>query len=165
MKHTLTQKFVRKLILVAFLVAGFTSFFFSANANIPFEPIRTQHPLPEQTQNIDDTTASNQSNETWEELVVKIRKNGSLSTALDRLKISPSTTHAIGLLKNSHYLTNLRSGDELRVWVDKHHQVQKILYPKSQILSYELIKTEEGYRLHEKKEFFEKKEKPPSLKR
>ncbi|MCF6253460.1 MAG: peptidoglycan DD-metalloendopeptidase family protein, partial [Thiomicrorhabdus sp.] len=139
-----------KRLFVTFFIVGFLSLFFSANANSPFEPKRTLHALPELTKSDEKDTASNSSSDTWQEHVVEIRKNGSLGAALDRLKISPATTHAIGRLKNSHYLTNLRSGDKLRVWVDKHHKLQKILYPKSQTLSYELIKTESGYRLHEK---------------
>jgi murein DD-endopeptidase MepM/ murein hydrolase activator NlpD len=153
MKHKkVTQLNLWKTLFVTFLSVGFISLFFSAYANSPFEPKHTQHPLPERIKNSENTTKSTPSSESWQEHVVKIRKNGSLGAALDRLKISPATTHAIGRLKNSHYLTNLRSGDKLRVWVDKHHKLQKILYPKSQTLSYELIKTENGYHLHEKKE-------------
>ncbi len=152
MKKTFSRQYLWKTLLVTLFVAGFISFFFSANANTPFEPKRTQHPLPEQTKNIEQTTtASNPSTKEWQELVVKIRKNGSLGAALDRLKISPATTHAINQLKNSHLLTKVRSGDQLTVWVDKHHQLQKILYPKSQTLSHELVKTENGYRIIEKK--------------
>ncbi|VAW44941.1 Peptidase, M23/M37 family [hydrothermal vent metagenome] len=150
-----TQPFLLKLLFVIFLAVGCISIFFSANANTPFESKRTQLALPELTKPSEEANTSTPSSETWQEHIVKIRKNGSLGAALDRLKISPAVTHAIGRLKNGHLLTNLRSGDELRVWVDKHHKLQKILYPKSQILSYELIKTESGYRLHERKESFE----------
>lgn len=82
---------------------------------------------------------------------VKIRRNDSLSTALDRLNISASTTYKIGQLKNSNLLTNLRVGDELTVWVDKNDQLQRILYPKTQTTSYELTNTNDGYRIEEKK--------------
>ncbi len=153
MKHKkVTQPTLWTLILVTFLATGFISLFFSANANTPLEPKRTQHPLPAATKTSEEANIATPASETWQEHTVKIRKNGSLGAALDRLKISPATTHAIGRLKNSHFLTNLRSGDELRVWVDKHHKLQKILYPKSQTLSYELIKTESGYHLQEKRE-------------
>ncbi len=152
MKKALSLPYIWKTILATLFVAGFISFFFSANANTPFEPKRTQHALPEQTKHLEPSaTSSEPTAKEWQELVVKIRKNGSLGAALDRLKISPATTHAINKLKNSHYLTNVRSGDQLTVWVDKHHQLQKILYPKSQTLSHELIKTENGYRILEKK--------------
>ena len=83
---------------------------------------------------------------------VKIRKNDSLSTALDRLNIPASTTYHIGRLKNSNLITNLKVGDELTVWVDKNDQLQKILYPKSQTTSYELIRTTDGYRIQKKKQ-------------
>ena len=151
MKKPLSQQFLWKTLLVTLFVTGFISLFFSANAYTPLEPKRTQHALPEQTQHLDSTAQTTEpATQDWQELVVKIRKNGSLGAALDRLKISPATTHAISQLKNSHLLTKVRSGDQLTVWVDKHHQLQKILYPKSQTLSYELIKTENGYRIIEK---------------
>ena len=147
-----TLPYLWKFLFVTFLAVGFISLFFSANANSPFEPKRTQLTLPEPSQTSKEAHKPIADHDTWQEHIVKIRKNDSLGEALDRLKISPATTHAIGRLKNSRFLTNLRSGDELRIWVDKHHKLQKILYPKSQTLSYELIKTESGYRLHEKRE-------------
>ncbi|VAW46929.1 Peptidase, M23/M37 family [hydrothermal vent metagenome] len=152
MQNKPIQKHVWKFTSITFIVVVFLSLFFSANANTPFEPTRTHLPLPELNQEkINANESNNQAQESWEELEVTIQKNGSLGAALDRLKISPATTHAIGRLKNSQHLTNLRSGDKLRVWIDKDHTLQKILYPKSQTLSYELIKTETGYHLIEKK--------------
>ena len=106
-------------------------------------------------------TESNQQTETqiensskeinWQEHTVKIGKNDSLSTALDKVKINASTTYSIGRLKNSNLITNLRVGDKLKIWVDKNDNLQKILYPKSRTLAYEVVKTDDGYQIHEKK--------------
>ncbi|NPA72632.1 MAG: peptidase M23, partial [Gammaproteobacteria bacterium] len=79
-----------------------------------------------------------------------MRKNDSLSTALDRLNISAATSYAISRLKNSRKMTHLRVGDELKIWVDKNDQLQRILYPKTSTLSYELVKTDTGFRIQEK---------------
>ncbi len=147
-----TQPYLWKLFFVTFFVAGFLSLFFSANANAPLELKRTLHPLPEQSKPIKESSQQDAPNEIWQEHVVKIRKNGSLGLALNSLNISSRTTRTITRLKNGHLLTNLRSGDELKIWVNKHDELQKILYPKSQTLSYELIKTEDGYHIHEKRE-------------
>lgn len=149
MKPSPTQSHFLTFITAIILMFGCLPLFFLAHASTPE---RTQLPLPELPKKQDNKLGQNTVNTEWQELAVKIRKDGSLGAALDRLKISPATTHAIGQLKNSRFLTNLRAGDKLKVWVDKHHQLQKILYPKSQTLSYELVKTEDGYRLHEKKE-------------
>ncbi|WP_232023473.1 M23 family metallopeptidase [Thiomicrorhabdus aquaedulcis] len=87
----------------------------------------------------------------WVKHHIKIGKNESLGTALNSLKISANTTHNISTLKDGHLLTNLNVGDELVVWVDQNDTLQKILYPKTQLLSYELIKTDTGYSIDEKK--------------
>ncbi|GKT11919.1 MAG: hypothetical protein ISEC1_P0892 [Thiomicrorhabdus sp.] len=152
MKHSLLQKTSVKAVLVASLsLIGFLSIFFSADANSIFEGKRTQLPLPELNSDQEKPDLDKvDSEELWQEHSVRIGKNDSLSTALDKLSISPATTYAIGRLKNSSKLTNLRVGDKLTIWVDKHDQLQKILYPKSQTLSYELVKTDTSYHLKEK---------------
>lgn len=83
----------------------------------------------------------------WQKHTVKIPKNGSLGTALNSLDISANTTYKIGQLKNSSLLTNLRVGDTLTIWIDKHAKLQKILYPKSKVLRYELNKDNDGFEI------------------
>jgi len=118
-------------------------------ANIPLE--KTTLPLPAIAEKASpEETRSQKTKHNWQEHTIKIRKNDSLSTALDRVNVGASTTYSIGRLKNSNLITNLRVGDELTVWVDKNDKLQKILYPKTKTLAYELIKTDTGYRIHEK---------------
>ncbi len=145
-----TQPDLWTSLFVTFLTTGFVLLFLATQVKASSTPNRVQLPLPELDTHSDNASQEHDDEE-WQELAVNIRKNGSLGEALNRLKISPATTHAITQLKNSRLLTNLRAGDKLHVWVDKHHNLQKILYPKSQTLSYELINTDEGYRLLEKK--------------
>ncbi|MEA3404735.1 MAG: peptidoglycan DD-metalloendopeptidase family protein [Pseudomonadota bacterium] len=120
----------------------------SSAANLPAE--RTSLPLPalnqstpaEAIENIDSF-----SEQEWQKHTVKIPKNGSLGTALNSLNISAGTTYKIGKLENSRVLTNLRVGDTLTIWVDKHEKLQKILYPKSKTLRYELHKDNDQYQI------------------
>ncbi|MDX1351649.1 MAG: peptidoglycan DD-metalloendopeptidase family protein [Thiomicrorhabdus sp.] len=122
-------------------------------ANLPLE-VKTL-PLPEintPAQSEPETNNTKQENDqAWQEHTVKIGKNDSLSTALDKVNISAATTYNIGRLNNSNLITNLRVGDELKIWVDKNDNLQKILYPKSRTLAYEVVKTDTGYQIHEKK--------------
>ena len=121
-------------------------------ANLPLET--TKLPLPPiKTQSEPTSTDSQASNHTpeWQSHTVKIGKNDSLSTALDQVNISARTTYEIGRLENSNLITNLRVGDELTIWVDKNQQLQKILYPKTQTLAYEVVNTTGGYRIEEKR--------------
>lgn len=145
MRHWPNQKLFQLTITAILLLVIFNS-----RANAP--PERTILPLPELSTLSHSTTAL-ESKETpqWQEHKIKIRKNESLSTALGSLDISPAITLEIGRLKNSNLLTNLRVGDELAIWVDKDRKLQKILYPKSQITSYELVKTSTGYHIQEHK--------------
>ena len=100
-------------------------------ANLPTDSPLQRQVLPLPALPSDEQTLSSTveiSTPQWQEHKVKIRKNESLSTALDSLDISAATTYEIGRLKNSNLLTNLRTGDELKIWVDKDHHLQKILY-------------------------------------
>ncbi len=121
-------------------------------ANFPLE--KTTLPLPPLSQDNDNQGAeadADSTEQSWQPHKIKIGRNDSLSTALDKAKVSPQTTYQIGRLKNSNLLTNLKVGDELTVWVDKNSNLQRILYPKSKTLAYELVKTDNGYHISEKK--------------
>lgn len=114
------------------------------------ETERTALPLPpitstQSTEIIQDS--DHFSPEAWREHTIKIPKNGSLGTALNSLDISATTTYKIGQLKNSSLLTNLQVGDTLTIWVDKHANLQKILYPKSKVLRYELNKVHDNFEI------------------
>lgn len=121
-------------------------------ANLPLE--KTTLPLPEikspPISNNQTESKKETAQQAWKEHTVKIGKNDSLSTALDKVNISAATTYTLGKLKNSNLITNLHVGDELKIWVDKDDQLQKILYPKSKTLSYEVVKTDTGFQINEK---------------
>ena len=139
-------------LLIGIFVLFFLSFSISANASLESDKERFKLPLPALNADLENASNQNDSNtEQWQEHSVKIGKNDTLGTALHRLKIPASTTHEITLAKNSRKLTSLRVGDELKIWVDKNHTLQKILYPKTQVVSYELVKTDSGYHIHQKK--------------
>ena len=108
---------------------------------LPLPPL-TNNPTSDAIQETDKF-----SEQEWQKHTVKIPKNGSLGTALDSLSISANTTYKIGQLKNSSLLTNLRVGDTLTIWIDKHANLQKILYPKSKVLRYELNKDNESFQI------------------
>jgi murein DD-endopeptidase MepM/ murein hydrolase activator NlpD len=145
MRHWPNQKLFQLTVAATLLLA-----IFNCRASTLSE--RTILPLPElSTPSLSGISPETEETPQWQEHKVKIRKNESLSTALDSLDISAATTYEIGRLKNSNLLTNLRVGDELDIWVDKDRNLQKILYPKSQITSYELVKTSTGYYIKENK--------------
>ncbi len=120
----------------------------SSTANLPFE--RTTLPLPplnDKNENVDIQGVQSFSEQEWKKHVVKIPKNGSLGGALASVNIPASITYQIGQLEDSKLLTNLRAGDTLTIWVDKHDNLQKILYPKSKTLRYELHKKGDQYQI------------------
>jgi len=155
MNNRLLSHKIFKLAITFNLVVS--SFVFAPSVTFANISLKTTIlPLPD----IKETVADQPNNESisdksqdssWQEHTVKIGKNDSLSTALDKVKINASTTYNIGHLKNSNLITNLRVGDKLKIWVDKNDILQKILYPKSRTLAYEVIKTDDGYKIHEKK--------------
>lgn len=76
----------------------------------------------------------------WQKHQITIQKNGSLSQALDTLGIHIGTTYKIANTKNGEWLTQLRSGDALQVWLDDKQQLQKIFYPKYDTVHYQLTR-------------------------
>lgn len=86
------------------------------------------------------------------EKTVKIQRNDSLSTALERIGVGASTVYRIGQSKNSKLITHLRVGDELKVFLDQNGKLEKIIYPKTRTLSHELVRTDTGFHIskHEK---------------
>lgn len=138
-----------KLSAVMLIAIGLTlsaTFSLATNEKIsrtllPLPPIATSQET-NSIQSVDEF-----SEEAWQKHTIKIPKNGSLGTALDSLDISANTTYKIGQLKNSSLLTNLRVGDTLTIWIDKHANLQKILYPKSKVLRYELNKENDGFQI------------------
>ncbi|BBP44238.1 peptidoglycan DD-metalloendopeptidase family protein [Thiosulfativibrio zosterae] len=82
----------------------------------------------------------------WEKHSVKIKPNGSLSEALDQIGLNKQITFDILQLKNSHYLTQLRAGDELQIWTDQG-QLKKILYPQSEEQDFVLSEVPEGFQI------------------
>ncbi len=119
-----------------------------STANLPIE--RTALPLPpvdQEAESVDVQSVRSFSEQDWQKHVVKIPKNGSLGGALASVNVPASITYQIGKLKNSNLLTNLRAGDTLTIWIDKHDNLQKILYPKSKTLRYELHKQGEQYQI------------------
>lgn len=118
----------------------------SSTANLPLE--RTPLPLPQLGTDRPETAVQEVetfSKNSWQKHVIKIPRNGSLGQALASIDIPASTTYQIGQLENGNLLTNLRVGDTLNIWVDKHANLQKILYPKSKTLRYELHKEGEAF--------------------
>lgn len=114
---------------------------------------KTQLPLPElQADKVTDYHSApiNQSRpeDAWTQHKVKIKPNGSLSIALDSLGIGKKTTYQIRKTPNSKFLTQLRAGDTLQIWLDKDNQLQKILYPKNKQNHYELMRSDEGFSIY-----------------
>lgn len=135
----------RPLLSILFAVLTLFSFSLlaSSETNPQFHTFKL--PLPKKYDNDYAGNASAKTHSNWQQHSVTIQRNDSLSTALYRLKIPANISHQITQTENSHLLTDLRVGDELKVWLDQDSNLQRILYPKSQITSYELINTGEGF--------------------
>lgn len=151
MKSTLVRnKFSWATLMV--LVGLFLISPHSSTANLPLERTALPLPQPELAENGDNSSQSVHdvtefSEAEWQEHTVKIPKDGSLGTALASVNVSAGTTHKITQLKDSRLLTNLRVGDTLTIWVDKYANLQKILYPKSKTLRYELQKNGDNFEI------------------
>lgn len=110
---------------------------------------KNQLPIPESTLNDQPayTKVEHKNPEqAWQKHLIKIKPNGSLSHALDEAKINQNTTFGILQLKNSHYLTRLKAGDELQIWTHEG-QLKKILYCQSEEVDYVLTEQDNGFQI------------------
>lgn len=113
-------------------------------------PVRQALPLPplESLKQIEPSQTEHASpKKPWQKHQATIRKNGSLSHALDDAGLHKNVSYQVRKTKNSHWLTQLRVGDKLDIWVDDDNQLQRILYPKSRTQHYELIREKDAFKI------------------
>lgn len=137
--------------LIALCSAFLISLPSNSDANLPIEPIRTSMPLPAPNallslENGSINTAQNKQKNT--PISVEIKKNDSLSTALDRVGITKQVIHTLATSENSKLITFIKPGDTLKVWLDSDGQLEKIHYPKSALTTVEVVKTDLGFHIH-----------------
>ncbi len=141
-KHSLIK--ISLYLLVTIVVVSFITTQSSATDKFVLE--RNLLPLPAMLEVIADTPVSAENN-SWQQHIVKIKKNDTLSQALERIGLSAATTRKIINTENSGYLTNLRAGDKLQVWIDDKNNLQRIVNPKSNIEYFELTKVADYFKI------------------
>lgn len=85
----------------------------------------------------------------WQKHALKIKPNSSLSEALHEVGIDAGIIYQITQSANSQWLTKLAAGDTLEVWLDAQQQLQKILYPKTPQMHYQLTATPDGFQIEQ----------------
>ena len=123
-------------------------------------PNKQTLPLPEiisPSQAVIPSAEESNPQENWSAHRVTIKPNDSLSIVLDRLNLNKRVSYDIRQLKQGRIFTQLNVGDELQIWLDENKDLQKIVYPKSKTLRYELSRSEQGYQIV-------KKERPVEIK-
>lgn len=120
-------------------------------ANLPSEQQRVTMPLPTPTALLSSAVMSVQADDSDAATLpksVKIEKNDSLSTALDRIGVTKQTIHKIAHSENSKLITLIKPGDTLKVWLDADGEVQKIHYPKTATTTIEVLQTDLGFAIN-----------------
>lgn len=122
-------------------------------ANLDDKPMTIHLPLPSPNALLpvkrSERTSENATPE-HEPQIVEIKKNDSLSTALDRVGVTKQTIHKIATSQDSKLITFIKPGDTLKVWLDEQGDLQKIHYPKNLTTTVEVVKTDLGFHIHKK---------------
>jgi len=103
-------------------------------------PERYALPLPPVDQSSQQSHTLDKQNSNWTKHVVKIKRHGSLSEALDSVGLDPVVSFQIAGTQHGQWLTQLRAGDTLEIWLDRTNQLQKIHYPKRKSVHYQLTR-------------------------
>ena len=82
-------------------------------------------------------TATSPVENDWTLHEIKIKKNGSLSTALYQANLNNSVAFKVQKLENSHLLTTLQVGDVLSIWTEQN-KLKRILYKENRTTHHEL---------------------------
>lgn len=117
-------------------------------ANLSSEPVTQSMPLPPPNTLLaapQPSVLAQTDEQANAPKIVKIQKNDSLSTALDRIGVTKQVIHQIATSKNSKLITFIKPGDTLEVWFDEQGELQKIHYPKTALTSVEVVKTDLGF--------------------
>ena len=133
--------FISIIVVISFIVA---------TTSAGFPPEKKTLDLPHLAINEIEKKQTKPANFDWTLHSVRIKKNSSLSQALDQIGITTATILKLQNTQNSKLLTNLHVGDYLRVWLDKNKQLQKIVYPKNKIQFVVLTKLDNKFTIKEK---------------
>ena len=144
MSDTLSRYRTFLQFLLAFLSVSLLAGQFATASE---SPQKTLMPLPPLVNSIKDKP--NAPENTWQKHLIQIKPNGSLSEALNEVGIDPSVTYKITQTTHSKWLTQLRVGDTLKIWLDQDQQLKKILYPKTEQTHYQLTATEDSFQIEE----------------
>ncbi len=137
-------KLSQKILSVFLLTVLVSSLAVNSSASLP--PERIQLPLPKPESTGSATKEQGHTGKiTWTKHSVTIPKNGSLSNALDNLGVSHRTTYLIKKTKNGQFITNLRAGDKINIWIDQDKRLQRIYYPRSKTIHYELKRSQDKF--------------------
>ena len=129
----------------------------STSANLPVERKQLAVPILTKT-SVDSTKTSNPplSISPWKAHHITIKPNGSLSQALDEIRVPLLTAYKIQKIKNSKLITRLNAGDKLTIWVDEHQKLQKIYLAKSDIIHIELTRKGDIFKIEKIKKKVQK---------
>jgi len=142
-KPVIKAKTTLQFLLLISLIFLFVVQFATASQS----PERYALPLPPVDQSSQDSHTLDKQNANWTKHVVKIKKNGSLSEALDSIGLSPVVSFQIADTQHGKWLTQLRAGDTLEIWLDKANQLQKIHYPKRTSVHYQLTRKNDQFNI------------------
>ncbi|MBE0493675.1 MAG: peptidoglycan DD-metalloendopeptidase family protein [Thiomicrospira sp.] len=78
-----------------------------------------------------------------------VRRNQTLSHALDNVIDSAQTVFQISQSANSELFTNLRVGDKLIIWTDDDNRLQKMNMDRSRVLSFHLERQDNQFHIYE----------------
>jgi murein DD-endopeptidase MepM/ murein hydrolase activator NlpD len=117
----------------------------SPSASVNFET--TQLELPPLQQGIFSESVEPSNTPQLTKKTILIQPGDSLAKALDRVGVSARTTHEISQTHNAKWLTNLQIGDQLDIWLNADNTLQKIDYPKSAEIRYQLLKENDQFRI------------------
>ncbi|WP_235584626.1 peptidoglycan DD-metalloendopeptidase family protein [Thiomicrospira sp. WB1] len=109
-------------------------------SNLPLPP-------PSITQDARTPNDASATDQTWTHHTYTVPANGSLSEALDSLGLSAQVSWEIGQTENSQWLTRLRQGDTLHIWLDEANRLQKIERHASKALTYRLTRANQAFML------------------
>lgn len=74
----------------------------------------------------------------WKKITYQIPKHGSFSHAMQHAGLSATVSWRVANTPNAQWLTQLKQGDTLDIWVNAQQQLQKIVFSPSKAVTYQL---------------------------
>ena len=114
---------------------------------LPIPEIDTKTQISGIKENIQLQTSVDESH--WQSHKLSVKSGDSLGKLLSQIGVSAAEIHELATTSAAKPLVHLKVGDQFSIWLDEQKQIQRVSFPKSQVLTYEVNRKNDQFQVAE----------------